>query len=207
MEQKRVAKKTIELLQKIASHAGAAMDYFASMDTGSLLYARNPGMVFDPGRRARLEQAYELRREYFRLRNLAKRQYITMRKRGQKLELTLTERGEQLLAGMSLDEGLPDGQMCVVVFDIPEAARKARDVFRYFLRQVGFTCVQLSVWKTEKNVLDETRHVIRELEIEDWVQVFVGKNVNLISRSRNRIHIPPDRRKRRKAGMARRLAD
>ncbi|MBU0531609.1 hypothetical protein KJ910_03940 [Patescibacteria group bacterium] len=70
---------------------------------------------------------------------------------------------------------LTKGRACLVIFDIPEHVRNVRWCLRSILKEAGFQNVQLSVWKTEKDIIHDFRELIGELKISDWVQVYVAK--------------------------------
>lgn len=90
---------------------------------------------------------------------------------------------ERLLRTMQDRPKLKNGAVCLVVFDIPEQARKSRDAFRGFLRAAGFSLAQRSVWSTDLDVLKDVSRFIEDVGIGKWVQVFVGSNVNKNVRS------------------------
>jgi DNA-binding transcriptional regulator PaaX len=69
---------------------------------------------------------------------------------------------------------LSEGWSCVIVFDIPEDAKTLRASFRRFLKQAGFHPLQLSVWITDKDVVKDLSCLVKRLDIERWVQLFVG---------------------------------
>ncbi len=70
-----------------------------------------------------------------------------------------------------------DGKWRLVIWDIPEKRRIARDLLRYKLKQLGFRCFQKSVWGCKKNCTKELRNFIRKVGIEDWVMVLESDNI------------------------------
>ena len=66
----------------------------------------------------------------------------------------------------------PKGTLTLVVFDFPEAARRARDAFRSTLKKLAFRKQQLSVWISERDVILELKHLIRLLGLEKWARVY-----------------------------------
>lgn len=62
-----------------------------------------------------------------------------------------------------------DGIWRLVVFDIPEDQRIARDLLRFKLKEWGFLKIQRSVWATKKNCTVVMRKFIEELGISKWV--------------------------------------
>ncbi len=107
-----------------------------------------------------------------------------------KLGLELTEKGQaQLLRSSSFQFKRPkrwDGQWTIVSFDLPIAKNNIRDAVRFYLKRVGFTQLQKSVWvfpydcpeliyliKTEWKLTDElvyirAKYVSREKKLKEY---------------------------------------
>ena len=90
-----------------------------------------------------------------------------------KLAFRLTDKGREkaVLASLKFDDKKWDGKWRLVIFDVPEKRRKARDLLRSKLKQWGFTIFQQSVWGTKKNCTKALRDYIKSVGIEDWVMV------------------------------------
>lgn len=119
-------------------------------------------------RRAEREQKLAIRR-------LKRNKWIKQRNEGNRIEYELTNNGR--LAALevlirTVERRLPEKQCCLVVFDFPEAARHSRQSFRRLLKRIGFECMQLSVWRSDKDILDEIRKMIRLLKVERWVRAY-----------------------------------
>ena len=112
------------------------------------------------------------------IRRLKQMKFLKERKEGNRLEYELSANGQvaALETIMRCTRSfLPDGEYCLVVFDFPEAARRSRQSFRRLLRRIGFERLQLSVWRTKKNVIRETRALIGLLKIGKWVEAYRGR--------------------------------
>ncbi len=59
----------------------------------------------------------------------------------------------------------------LVIFDIPEDQRLARDLLRFKLKEWRFKNIQRSVWATKRNCTAIMRKFIKELGISKWVIV------------------------------------
>lgn len=70
-----------------------------------------------------------------------------------------------------------DGKWRIVVWDVPEKRRQARDLLRYKLKQLGFTQWQKSVWATKANCTKPLRDFIMRVGIEDWVMVVESDDI------------------------------
>lgn len=96
------------------------------------------------------------------------------------LTLRLTDKGKEkaLLSKLLVDEDKWDGKWRIVIFDIPEKRRAARDVLRQKLKSWGFTPWQQSVWVTKKNCTKTLRWFVKKVGIKDWVRVIESDNVD-----------------------------
>lgn len=70
-----------------------------------------------------------------------------------------------------------DGKWRIVVWDVPEKRRQARDLLRYKLKLLGFIQWQKSIWVSKKNCTKELRQFIHQVGIEDWVKIIESDNV------------------------------
>ena len=91
-------------------------------------------------------------------------------------EYRLTEKGKELLKRREIElikivkPAQWDGKWRVVVFDIPENFRHARDVFRKKLRDLGFRYVNLSVWVCPYECQDEINAVTAYFKVGKYVR-------------------------------------
>lgn len=70
-----------------------------------------------------------------------------------------------------------DGKWKLVIFDIPEKRRSARQFLRKKLVEWGFRKWQKSVWACKKNCTNQLEDVIKQAGIEDWVLVIEASHV------------------------------
>lgn len=99
----------------------------------------------------------------------------------EKLAYRITDKGREraILANLSLDDNNKwDGTWRLVIFDIPEKRKQARNLLRSKLKQWGFSPWQKSVWASKKNCTKPLRDFIKSVGIEDWVIVLESNNVN-----------------------------
>ncbi len=78
---------------------------------------------------------------------------------------------------MRTEEKEWDGRWRLVIFDVPEKHRKARNLIRFKLKEWGFKKFQASVWGTKVNCTIEFRKYIKEVGIQDWVLVVESDNI------------------------------
>lgn len=109
---------------------------------------------------------------------LKRRKLLEQQKRGGRLMIRLTDRGRYRALVKALRRA-PDhyrvGEGCVVLFDIPETERAARNLFRYFLKECGFRLLQRSVWVSRKNVATLVAQFVKKNKLKPWIQVIEGR--------------------------------
>ncbi|MBI4059423.1 hypothetical protein HY404_04265 [Candidatus Microgenomates bacterium] len=96
-------------------------------------------------------------------------------KRAEKIILKLTKDGRKLTRFLKDEKSNWDGRWRVVIFDIPEDKKRVRNILRWRLKTWGFVCWQKSVWATKRNIEKPLREFVKELEVEEWVQVLVAE--------------------------------
>lgn len=112
---------------------------------------------------------------------LISEKYIQVVKNEKKeLLAKLSEDGfiEYLKLKLITTESLPKDIVCVVVFDIPEKNKKIRENLRHFLDRNYFLPLQKSVWISQFDVSEILAELLVYFEIQDWVRVFVSKEVS-----------------------------
>jgi len=100
--------------------------------------------------------------------------------KGNQMIIELTQKGKiEVLKYQILktEDRMEDGRVCIVCFDIPEHVRSVREVFRRFLKKIGFEQVQKSVWQSQKDVCGLMFSLVKHLRIEKWVVVFNAEKI------------------------------
>lgn len=72
---------------------------------------------------------------------------------------------------------LSNGGQLMVIFDIPEDFAGKRTQLRRLLRELGFHQIQLSVWMSDMDHTDLLRDTIRELYLDNWVQIYEAARI------------------------------
>ena len=93
------------------------------------------------------------------------------------IRLTDSGRDKALWIKMKEMDEKWDGKWRIVIWDVPEKRRIARDLLRYKLKQLGFKLFQKSVWGSKKNCTKELREFIKKVGIQDWVMVIESQNI------------------------------
>lgn len=96
----------------------------------------------------------------------------------EKLAYRLTDQGKQkaVWESVTMNDGKWDGKWRLVIFDIPEKRKQARNLLRASLKNWGFTKWQHSVWASKKNCTKVLREFVKNVGIEDWVIVLESDN-------------------------------
>jgi len=99
------------------------------------------------------------------------------------IEIILTEKGRLKALEGKIDEleiKIPktwDKLWRVVIFDIPEEKKKARDVLRERLKKLGFLELQKSVFIFPYECKDEIEFVVEIFEVRKYVRYLVVKEI------------------------------
>lgn len=115
------------------------------------------------------------------LERLRKKRFVQVEKRKNGYFVSLSTDGKVELLKLkikSCQKRLPSDCRCLVLFDIPESAKAVRDDFRQLMKRCGFVLVQKSAWSSAYNVGEDMRELIHLLGVEDWVQVFLARQVS-----------------------------
>lgn len=99
----------------------------------------------------------------------------------------LTDKGQGILLKFDIDDfKLPDfnpqkwdGVWRVLIFDIPEINRAARDLFRSKIQELGFYTLQKSVYVTPQPCEREISELAKMLKINKGVHVLEAKRLGL----------------------------
>lgn len=99
----------------------------------------------------------------------------------EKLILKLTDEGFnfQIKEKIKTSDDKWDGKWRLVVFDIPEKRRTARDLLRIRLKEWGFRQLQKSIWICKKDCTQVIRKFIADLGIGEWVIVIESDNIGI----------------------------
>jgi len=104
-------------------------------------------------------------------------------KSDESIEIVLTEKGKLKALEGKIDEleiKIPktwDKLWRVVIFDIPEEKKRARDILRGRLKRLGFLELQKSVFIFPYECKDEVEFVVEVFEIRKYVRYLVVKEI------------------------------
>lgn len=172
MKKKKLkGKEAITTLLRMISEEG--------MEAGELFeqWAWRRKYSLDPEDRLALNIIQAQREHWSRMAYLRRKKLITTKKIERRLLVELSNEGRTELLKRNMQERprLPDGYVCLVIFDIPVDARKGRDAFRHFLKGAGFQIVQMSVWQTDRDVREDVEKFVTSARIQKWVMIYLAK--------------------------------
>lgn len=158
-----------------------------ALDRGVDLLTASPGELslalqvggLDTARLLRAERDYWANQKA--MKRLRAQKLIRVRNLGDQVIHELTTDGKLLLLKsriLKTERLYSNGEQCIVSFDIPEAARRTRMMFRLFLKEAGFSRLHDSLWVASKQVTSDLQELICCIGISKWVSVFLAYEVS-----------------------------
>jgi len=96
--------------------------------------------------------------------------------------LAMTDKGKELFSTKASPDNFEivrpekwDSQWRFILFDVPEKMRKSRDLFRYYLKNMGFFRFQRSVWIHPFACEKEVQYLSEFLEMTKYIIMFTAK--------------------------------
>lgn len=114
-----------------------------------------------------------------RIKNLLKRKLVAIKEEDGQMVVKLTEKGKTLLLRYDLDRmkikkpSSWDGKWRLVIFDIPNEQKQARELFREKLKQLEFYPLQKSVFLTPFPCFSEIEFLRQVLGVGEYVRVLI----------------------------------
>lgn len=110
------------------------------------------------------------------IKRLEKQEMITIREKEGQVSIEVTEKGKRRLLeydfeNIELKAKRRDGKWHLVIFDIPEEKKNARDVFRRKLLELGLVNLQESVFASAFPCKNEIDFLCHFLDISDYVTI------------------------------------
>lgn len=127
-----------------------------------------------------IKEAKRKKYAFISRKRLEKRKLLIRKQTGKDVFYKLTYEGylEALkLKIITCMNELPEGEICLVIFDIPEDMRHVRGAFRQLLKKAKFRMRQQSVWEGDYEVVDLLRVLIHEVGAEKYILVYRALDV------------------------------
>jgi len=121
----------------------------------------------EKGKREFSNLIYYLKRKgYIKIKNLESKQAIILTKEG-------IDRA--LKASFKLDKGKKrkDGKWVMLIFDVPVKHKRARELLRSVLQNLGYKMFQQSVWISPYDISGKTEKLIQMHSLDNYVKIFL----------------------------------
>lgn len=153
---------------------------------GTMLIFPSLGYIINQFSKSKKQQEY-VKRIFRKLKN---QKLISIHEEGDgKITITLTDEGKIKALSFQIDSlSIPkpknwDGRWRIIIFDIPENKKQARDLFRQHLKRLGFYALQRSVFIHPypcKDQVDFLKHNFEVAECVTFIQARYLDNQNLL---------------------------
>lgn len=110
-----------------------------------------------------------------------KNNYIRIERLKEQEGILLTKEGlsKALKAGFTIEgkQKRKDGKWIMLIFDVPENHKKARDLLRSILHNLGYKLFQKSVWISPYNVSEKTEKLLQLHSLDSYVKIFLIEEI------------------------------
>lgn len=150
---------------------------------GIALLFPGAGYVYKALKKEEWERLRKKGRLRFAIKRLEKQGLISWAERDGESILTLTDNGEKKILQYKLSEleikkpDKWDGWWRVIIFDIPEDLKPAREIFRERLKDLGLYQLQKSVFVYPYECKDEIDFLRHNFEIAPYVKYILAKDI------------------------------
>lgn len=117
------------------------------------------------------------------IKRLERQELVSWQEKNGETILTLTEEGKKKVLRYNIDNlkiknTKRDGWLRVIVFDIPENKKVAREMFREKLKEMGLVRLQRSVFVTPYDCKNEIDFLAHMFEVASHVHYILAKNIS-----------------------------
>lgn len=160
----------------------------AGVVIGTALVFPGVGLLYKEFKKQQWEDAKKRGVLRSTIKRLEKQKLISWKEKDGELQIALEEKGRKRILEYKIDTLILkdaskwDGLWRVVIFDIPEDNRKAREFFREKLKNLGLQQLQKSVFITRLECKDEIDFLRHSLEISPYVSYILAKDVSSIEK-------------------------
>ncbi|MFH1462217.1 MAG: CRISPR-associated endonuclease Cas2 [bacterium] len=115
--------------------------------------------------------------------NLKKNRLVILKEKGDKIIVELTEKGKRRLKEYQFDDlqitnpKTWDHKWRIIIFDIPDKKRVARNVLRDKLKKLGFFQLQKSVWVHPFPCENEIQLVAEIFQVTPFVNIILAEKI------------------------------
>ena len=113
---------------------------------------------------------YAKRNNYIRIKNLEGKTGILLTKEG----LSKALKASFIIEGKQKRK---DGKWVMLIFDVPEKQKKARDLLRSILHNLGYKLFQKSVWISPYDISEKTEELLQLHSLDNYVKIFLIEEI------------------------------
>lgn len=130
------------------------------------------------------KRKYDQRKFNYALKRLQDQKMITIGQKGDQTIIKITQKGKKRVLQYKLDEmkiRKPkkwDGLWRIVIFDIPEKKKIARNALRRKLKELDFVKIQKSVFVHPYPCRDEIDFIKEVFEVRPYVNIVVARSID-----------------------------
>ncbi len=132
--------------------------------------------TFDKYRKYKSDKQFAKLIYYLKIRNL-----IRVEKLKGKKAIILTKEGisKALKASFVMEKikKRKDGKWIMLIFDMPAKNKRARNLMREILYNLGYKLLQQSVWVTPYDVSDKTEKLLQFYALDKYVKIFLIEKI------------------------------
>ncbi len=160
----------------------------AGVVIGGALVFPGAGLLYKEFKKKQWEDAKKRGALRSTIKRLERQKMISWKEKDGELQLTLEEKGKKRILQHKMDTlslrntGKWDGLFRVIIFDIPEDNRSAREFFREKLKDLGLQQLQKSVFVTRLECKDEVDFLRHSLEVSPYVSYILAKDVSSLEK-------------------------
>ncbi len=170
---------TDEFLWDLYSFLEKSGDILSFITRPATMANYSPGIknpIFEKYRKRKNEKEFNKLIYY-----LKKRNYIKVKKLIAKKAVIPTHKGisKALKASFSAEKRIKrkDGKWIMLMFDIPQAHKKARNLLKSVLRNSGYKLFQQSVWISPYDIYEKTEKLLQLYSLDNYVKIFLIEEI------------------------------
>jgi len=163
----------LDIIRPLVGIGGEIMNYLLSTKYQQIhILFGNDNPIF---RQYRKEKRYKQFNQL--VYHLKRRNFIKVKNLKGKKAIMLTKGGfnKLLKASFKIQEKKKrkDRRWIMIAFDIPQHNRKARNLLRSVLKNLGYKLFQQSVWVTPYDVIEKTEKLLQVYSLDKYVKIFL----------------------------------
>lgn len=163
---------------------GVLMTLAAGAAIGVALTFPGLGIIYRQYKKSQWEKAKNRGILRATIKRLERQELVSWVEVNGELRLTLTDKGRKRVLQYNIDTLKVDdtkrwdGLWRVIIFDIPEGKKVAREMFREKLRELGLSQLQKSVFICRFECKNEVDFLAHAFEVRDYIRYILAKEIS-----------------------------